>query len=109
MMSNPVTADKKILATLLSSIRYLNTTSYMGLAISNCARGFCAKIRRFEDSSNGGKANADNIITAGTITDEYNILNRPFSLSTNAGTRRFGYVYGGGKYGAQHIFPSGDG
>ena len=37
----------------------------------------------------------------GPVNAQYNIMNLPTKLTTDAGTRYFGYVYGGGKYSAR--------
>ncbi len=44
-----------------------------------------------------------NMIGAGSVSAEYNILNLPTKLATPGGERKFEYVFGGGKYSAQLI------
>jgi len=44
-----------------------------------------------------------NMIGAGSVSAEYNILNLPTVLATPGGERKFEYVFGGGKYSAQLI------
>ncbi|MFM9947470.1 MAG: hypothetical protein ACKV1O_05985 [Saprospiraceae bacterium] len=42
-----------------------------------------------------------NMTLAGPVSAQYNIMNLPTKLTTDAGTRYFGYVYGEGKYSAR--------
>jgi RHS repeat-associated protein len=57
----------------------------------------------FLPSSGYGYDGNGNMIGAGSVTAEYNILNLPTKLSTSSGTRKFEYVFGGGKYSAELI------
>jgi len=57
----------------------------------------------FLESSGYGYDDNGNMISAGSVSAEYNILNLPTVLSTSSGDRKFEYVYGAGKYSAQLI------
>mgnify|MGYP000852579553 CR=1 FL=1 len=55
----------------------------------------------FLPGSGYGYDDNGNMISAGSVSAEYNILNLPTVLSTSNGERKFEYVYGGGKYSAE--------
>jgi len=63
-----------------------------------------ASFLRLAWRQNSGNLTFSNLVfeaLAGPVSAQYNIMNLPTKLTTDAGTRYFGYVYGAGKYSAR--------